>query len=142
MISLLAPPTVEALPPESGDQRAEFAFDEDDVTQVEVPLARPAEPEADRRPKRERGRGLLIGIAAAMLLLIGGSGLAAYKLVFETKDGTLYVEIDDAATEAKFKNGELQILDAEGKVKYTLKPSDRNTKVALGDYTVRVRRTT
>lgn len=131
VIALLAPPTVEALA-ESGERRPEFAFD-DDATQLDVP--RP-EPEPARSPKRKRGRaGLLVGLAAAVLLI--GGGLGAYKLVFETKDGTLEVVISDKETEARFKNGELRLYVGD-QLKYTIKPSERNKKLPPGEYQVRV----
>ena len=49
------------------------------------------------------GRNISI-IAAALLVVIGG-GFAAYKLFFETKDGTLVVEVDSPDTDVRFKNG-------------------------------------
>ena len=81
-----------------------------------------------------RGHGLKLAVAAAALFLIGG-GFAAYKLVFQTKDGTLLVEVDGDA-DVRFKNGELQIYDADGKVKYTLKPGQRSQAVSPGNYKV------
>jgi len=92
----------------------------------------PAKPAAPPR----KGSGLKAAVAAAVLLLIGG-GFAAYKLVLETKDGTLIVEVDGDA-DVRFKNGELQLFDADGKVKYTLKPGERNKAVAPGHYKVAV----
>ena len=136
VLLLAPPPTVEAMPI-PGERRAEFEFEGEEATQVDkVSLADAA---ATSRPKRQRGPGLLIGVAAVLLLLILGGGFAGYKLVFETKDGTLIVEINDKETETKFKNGELQILDSDGKVKYTLRPSEKNRQaIAPGDYKVRV----
>ncbi|HKB01727.1 MAG TPA: serine/threonine-protein kinase [Gemmataceae bacterium] len=125
---LLTPgPVVEPLP--GADRRTEFEFDADEGDAV--PNATPS------RPARRVRRGLLVGVVAALALLVGG-GVAGYKLFFETKDGTLMVEVADNDTEARFKNGELQLLDSDGKVKYTLKPTDRSAAVAPGDYLVKV----
>lgn len=137
VIARLTPPTVEALP-DSGARRPEFAFD-DDETQVEPEAAAravPAEPEA-RRDWRSRGRGLTkAGIALALMAFIGVT-VATYKLVFETKDGTLIVEVADADTEARFKNGELHLY-AGDQLRYTIKPSEQNKKLPPGEYKVRV----
>jgi len=131
-VARLLAPAVEALPADDGP-RPEFDFDAED-TEV-VPQALPAGSEAARSPKRRRGRaGLLFGVATAILLI---GGLTAYKLVFETKDGTLVVEIDDKDVEARFKDGELQVV-ADGVVKYRLKPSERNRSVEPGKYRIRV----
>ncbi|MBO0700391.1 MAG: SUMF1/EgtB/PvdO family nonheme iron enzyme, partial [Zavarzinella sp.] len=147
VIGLLAPPEVETLPADA-ERRAEFDFDAADVTETGVPLAAPAEPEAFRSPKRKRGRGLTpVGIAVAVLASVG-IGVGTYKLVFETKDGTLVVEVNDTDVAAVFKNGELQILDAKGEVGYALKPGAKHRlavapgeyHIAQGDYRIRVTR--
>jgi eukaryotic-like serine/threonine-protein kinase len=137
VIGLLAPPTVEDLPPDSDEHRAEFAFDDDDATEIEDPGARPAEPEVRHGVGRSK-RGLFVVVAAAALLLVGGGGLGIYKLVFETKEGMLDIEISDAETEARFKNGELRLLDDKGNVKYTITASEANKRVEPGRYTVTV----
>ena len=142
---LVPAPVVEALPAESGERRAEFDFDRDDATEVEVPMASvPDSPlsASERGARGERSApihkriGSLIAVAAATMLLIGG-GLGGYKLFFETKVGTLIVEVDGDA-DVRFKNGELQIYDADGKLKYTLKPGERDKKMPPGKYTVQV----
>jgi WD40 repeat protein/serine/threonine protein kinase len=89
-----------------------------------------------RMPQRSRLNAKVM-IAAALLLLIGG-GFAVYKLVLETKDGTLVVEVDSLDTDLRFKNGELQIYGEDGKLKYTLKPGERSKTMPPGKYTVRV----
>src|SRR5262249_49944258 len=52
-------------------------------------------------------------------------------------NGTLVVEIDDE-TEARVKNGKLVLTGPDGKVRYTLAPSERNRKIDAGPYRVRV----
>ncbi len=103
-------------------------------TERPVPRAKKAVAAEPSEPRR--GNGLKLVIAAAALFLIGG-GFAAYKLVFETKDGTLTVEVDGDA-DVRFKNGELKIYDADGKEKYTLKPGQRSQAVSPGSYKVAV----
>jgi serine/threonine protein kinase len=102
-----------------------------------MPLVDP--PMAEAAPAvakcRSRQSSALIAIAASLLLI--GGGLAAYKLFFQTKDGTLVVEVDGDA-DVRFKNGELRIYDADGKLKYSLKPNERNVKMPPGKYTVKV----
>ena len=128
--SLLAP-AVEALPADDGP-RPEFDFDAGE-TEV-VPQATPA-----RSPKRPRGRaGVLVGLAAAVVLLVGG-GLAAYTLVVQTREGELVVEVNDRDAELRFKDGRLEILDQDGRaVKYTLTATDRKQTLPAGKYQVRV----
>ncbi len=128
-------PIVEALPTDSGDRRNEFNFD--DPTNVEVPLASPAEPDPRSLKRKRRRPGTLVALAIALLLVVGGS-FGAYKLFFETKNGTLIVEVNDKDAELRFKNGELQILDADGKPKYMLKASERNKTLPAGKYQVKV----
>ncbi|MCI0705648.1 MAG: leucine-rich repeat protein, partial [Planctomycetia bacterium] len=75
-------------------------------------------------------------IAALVFLLVGGA-VATYKLVFTTKDGTLIIEVDRDA-DVRFKNGELHIYDTNGKLIYTLKPTERDAKLPPGEYRVKV----
>ncbi len=79
------------------------------------------------------GWGILV---ASLLVLIGGA-FATYKLAFETRDGTLHVEVDGDA-DVRFKNGELQIFDADGKLKYKLAPSEKNKTLRPGKYLVKI----
>lgn len=94
-------------------------------------------PKATSSPKATKRLRPWLVLAACLLLVVVGGGLAAYKLVFESKDGTLVVEVDGDA-DVRFKNGELRVHDADGKLKYTLKPGTRNQKMPAGAYTVQV----
>ena len=98
-------------------------------------LAKSASAPTDRAIRKPRWR-FAIAVAAMVLLLVGGS-LTAYKLVFETKDGTLVVEVANDA-EVRFKNGELQVYGEDGKLKYTLKPNERSKTMPPGKYSVQV----
>jgi eukaryotic-like serine/threonine-protein kinase len=91
-------------------------------------------PPPSLKPKPRRRVTLLVGLA--MLFLIGGA-FAAYQLVFKTNDGTLIVNVDDAA-DVRFRNGELQIMDPDGKLKYTLKASEKNKTLPPGKYLIQV----
>ncbi len=92
------------------------------------------EPVNEAPPRSGIGRAAMA--VMALLLLLGG-GLAGYQLLFTTPDGTLSVEVDGDA-DVRFKNGELQIYDADGKLKYTLKPSEKNKALPPGKYLVKV----
>ena len=130
-------PIVEALPGDPGHHRGEFDF-ADDATNVEVPLASRAAPDSSSRgPKRERSRGRPIVVAAVALVVLIGASFGAYRLFFETKNGTLIVEVNDKETELRFKNGELQILGKDGK-SYTLTATERKKSLPFGDYEVHV----
>ncbi len=72
---------------------------------------------------------------ATPLNLVTGPG--SYKLSLETKDGTLSVLIHGDA-DVRFKNGELQIYDAEGKLKYALAPSEKNQGLPPDKHLVKV----
>ncbi len=72
-----------------------------------------------------------------MLLFVVGGGFAGYKLFFETKNGTLVVEVDGDA-DVRFKNGTVQIYDTKGELKYTLKPGERSKTMPPGPYKVEV----
>jgi WD40 repeat protein/serine/threonine protein kinase len=117
---------------------------DDSVPSEAVPLKKPEErqavpnqPEGDTNKTSARRSTLRWGILAASLFLLVGGGFAAYKLYFETKDGMLVVEAEGDA-DVRFKNGELQIFDADGKLKYTLTPSERNKKLPPGKYQVKI----
>lgn len=97
--------------------------------------AAPAKMPEPPAPKRQWTRSLAV-VTLALLGLIGG-GLAAYQLIFKTKDGTLLVEVDGDA-DVRFQKGELRIYDTDGQLKYTLKPSERNRLLPPGKYLVEV----
>jgi WD40 repeat protein/serine/threonine protein kinase len=99
-------------------------------------VERAAAPQTRPSSRRDSWIGWKIVAAAVLLLLIGG-GFAAYKLSFETKDGTLEVVVDDDA-DVRFKNGKLQIFDADGTLKYTLAPSEKNKTLPPGKYLVKI----
>ena len=90
---------------------------------------------ASSAPKPRRSRGIFA--AVALLLLLGGA-FAAYQFVFKTPNGTFVVQVDDKDVETRFKNGELQICDTDGKVKYTLKADERSKDAPPGEYRMRV----
>ena len=96
-------------------------------------LSAPVEPTAFGRKKRP---WLPIAVAAAALAL-AGIAIGIYKLQFETKDGTLVVEVDDTA-DVRFKQGKLEVYDADGKLRYTLAPSEKNKALPAGQYKVQV----
>jgi uncharacterized protein (TIGR03067 family) len=74
---------------------------------------------------------------AVAVLAVFGVTFGAYQLLFKTKDGTLVVDVDGDA-DVRFQNGELHIFDADGKPKYTLKPSEKNKTLPPGKYQVEV----
>ena len=88
------------------------------------------------RAKRKSGGGK-VWVALGLALLLVGGGFAAYKLLYETKDGTLVVEVDGDA-DVRFKSGELNIFDSDGKLKYTLKAGERSKAMPPGKYTLAV----
>jgi WD40 repeat protein/serine/threonine protein kinase len=100
------------------------------------PVKDRAAPEAAawwRRP------AVLAGAATAMLVLLGlGVMLSLVILRVETPNGILIVEIKDDQVEARIKNGKLILMGADGKVRYTLTPSERNKQIEAGRYKIRV----
>jgi hypothetical protein len=50
----------------------------------------------------ESACGFLIGVAVALLFLVGG-GFGAYKFFFETNDGALIAEVNDPDAELRFR---------------------------------------
>ena len=100
------------------------------------PVALPAASFSRSKVRPSSGSKTWIALALGLLLL-GGSGVAAYKLFFETREGTLVVEVDGDA-DVRFKNGELQIFGVDGKLKYTLKPGERTRSMPAGPYKVEV----
>ena len=144
----LAPaPLFESMPAVAAGTHEEFDFGRDDPTHVDVPLATAAEPEGDSAPPSEASRvlparaagnrGLLFATVVAFLVLVVG-GFAAYKMFFEARQGTLIVSVGDAEAESRFKNGELQLVDSDGVVKYRLKSGDRNKIVEAGSYKIKL----
>ena len=133
-------PLVEAMPRMTAVPRASAvdvtsvdpweAIDESDPTTA--PTANLAAPAATRKSGSRAWVAIYLGV-----LLVGAAGFAAYKLFLETKDGTLIVEVDGDA-DVRFKNGELHVYDAEGKLKYTLTATERSKKMPPGNYTVAV----
>ena len=93
-------------------------------------------PQSRPAPSSHRSRTGWGILSASLFLLIGG-GFAAFKLYFETKDGTLVVQVDGDA-DVRFKNGQLQIFDADNKLKYTLTPSEKNKTLPPGKYLVKI----
>ncbi len=101
-------------------------------------------PECRSQQKR---RGLMPLFAVAALAL-GVSAFAVDARVraqvalsrhhAETPIGTFVVQIDDKEVESRFKNGELRILDKDGKLKYTLKPAERSKDMLPGTYRIHV----
>jgi serine/threonine protein kinase len=87
-------------------------------------------------PRRGRGRRLLA--AAAIVLLVSGSWFALDQLLFRTPQGTLVVQINDPKVEARFKEGVLRLYGADGQLRYTLKPSERNKTLPAGPYKIAV----
>jgi hypothetical protein len=79
---------------------------------------------------------LPVAVAAA-LLAVAGISFGLYKLQFETKDGTLVVEVDDPDADVRFKQGKLEVW-ADGKLKYTLSPSEKNKTLPPGKYLLKV----
>ncbi|MFO0843259.1 MAG: protein kinase [Gemmataceae bacterium] len=94
-------------------------------------------PPAAAAPARRRAPYL---VAASLLALLPLAWwLAGVILRVETKDGTLVVELADEDVEARIRNGELQLVGADGKVKYALRPSEKNrAALAPGEYRIRV----
>jgi hypothetical protein len=100
------------------------------------PVVQPAAPAGPAVSRGRRGWLPYVAAALAFLFAVGG-GLATYKLVFETKEGSLIVEVEDDA-EVRFKDGELRVYGDDGKLKYTLKPSEKNKSLPEGQYRVKV----
>ena len=87
-----------------------------------------------------RKRWLVVGGMVAGLMVFGllGSWLAIVLLRVETPSGTLVVEVNDDEVEARIKNGKLILTGPDGKIRYTLTPSDRSKKLDAGSYTIHV----
>ena len=104
----------------------------EEVTEEETaaPVAKASVPAKRRRAPWFIAGGVLAALAVA--------AAAAFVLRVQTANGTLVVEINDPAVEARIKNGKLVLADADGKDRYTITPADRDTKINAGAYTIRV----
>ena len=103
-------------------------------TEEIVTAPAPVRPQSKHRPTtRWKRAAAAVGVLCAL-----GIAFAVYQFVFATTEGTLVVEVNDREADVRFKNGELHIYGADGKLKYTLKASERNAKLATGQYTVKV----
>ncbi len=83
-----------------------------------------------RRAKLPRLSWLVWAGSIAFLILLG-------VLIFRTPNGTLVVEFDDS-TDIRVKNGQLQVHDEQGELRYSLQPSARQQQIAAGTYSVLV----
>jgi len=89
------------------------------------------------RQNAGESRKLRLAFALALLLLVGAA-LAVYQIIFSTPHGTFIVKIDSKDVEARFMNGKLELLGADGKLKYTLTSSEANKTLPAGPYKIRV----
>jgi serine/threonine protein kinase len=104
---------------------------------ADLTMPQPSETQAPTVPASPRRRWPF-AVAAGVLLALFGGAVAVYELTYKTPHGNLIVQIDDKDVEARFKNGELRLYDADGQLKYTLKPSERNESLAPGEYHIKV----
>jgi uncharacterized membrane protein/tRNA A-37 threonylcarbamoyl transferase component Bud32 len=88
--------------------------------------------------KPRRGRTPLLAALGLLVLMPLVWWLATVILRVETANGTLIVEINDAETEARIKNGKLILTGPDEKVLYTLSPGERDKKIDAGPYKIRV----
>jgi WD40 repeat protein len=80
-----------------------------------------------------------VAVGLALALLAGLAGwLGVVMLRVETPNGTLVVEINDDEVEARIRKGKLVLSGPDGRVRYTLTPSERTKKLEAGSYTVHV----
>ncbi len=94
----------------------------------------PIDPPTAAATRRPRWR---VAVAVAAAVVLAGIVFAVFKLTFETKDGTLIVEVD-ADADVRFRNGAVQVYDEKGELKYTLTPSAKNKPLPAGKYRVTV----
>jgi Leucine-rich repeat (LRR) protein len=80
---------------------------------------------------------LLIGLGLLVLAPLV-LWLAFTMLRVETPNGTLLVEINDAETEARIRDGKVILTGADGKVRYTLSPRQHDNKIEAGPYKIHV----
>ena len=126
---VVAPPTApRPAPVKAAPAVKAFEIEEDEPKPVRTPKRKPAA-KGSRKPWL---------IAAGVLALVAAVAVAVVVLRVETGEGTLVVEISDPEVEARVKNGKLVLVGPDGKEKYSIAPSDRNKKIATGEYKVRV----
>jgi serine/threonine protein kinase/formylglycine-generating enzyme required for sulfatase activity len=77
------------------------------------------------------------GAIACILALVVLAPLACW-LVLRTPNGTLVVEIADKDVEARIKGGKLILTGPDGKLRYTLTPSEHDNTIEAGAYKVHV----
>jgi serine/threonine protein kinase len=94
--------------------------------------APPPLPTPARRPRWP------VAVPAGLAALAAAAVVLGVVLTLQSPDGTLLVKIDDPNVEARFKDGELRLYDADGKLQYTLKPSEKNRTLPPGDYRIEV----
>lgn len=124
-----ATPTIEALPaepiPQAMPVNSTDLWSEIDTVAAEVP-----------KPKRTAW------LLWAVMLVIGSGlltaiGFGVYKVIIETKEGTLIVEVEPSV-DIRFNNGKLEIRDDVGRLMYTLTPSEAKKPMPPGKYRVNV----
>ena len=108
----------------------------DDLDAVPEPV-RPAKKAKTTRAERSwrRPAVLALGLALVVPLVVW---LGVIVLRVETPNGTLVVEINDPAVEARIKDGKLILSGPDGKDRYTLAPGERDKKISAGPYKIRV----
>ncbi|QEL16699.1 secretory protein [Limnoglobus roseus] len=84
---------------------------------------------------RIRSRWWLIAAITGCLLI--GSLLVGTLMRSGSPSGTLVIEIDEPAVEAKVKNGILVLTGGDGKEKYRFVPEERRKKIDTGNYKIR-----
>jgi serine/threonine protein kinase/Leucine-rich repeat (LRR) protein len=137
---------VSALPAAGGSAPDPWAALDDPTEHAEPVLVVATKPhrkhsapddEADARGETKGPSRLMLVLG--VLTFVALIGLAvSIVLRFETKEGTLVVEINDQETEARVKGGKLVIIGPDGKERYTLSPTERNKKIDAGPYMLRV----
>jgi serine/threonine protein kinase len=90
---------------------------------------------APHRRRSGPGRWLALILGA---LFLGGGAFALYELIFNTAQGRIIVQIDGDDIEARFKNGKIELYDADGQRKYTLAPTEHTRDLPSGKYNVKV----
>lgn len=92
---------------------------------------------ASRVQAKKRQRPLAAIVLALTMLSAGVLAYGVYARVFMVRQGTLVVELADRETEARFKNGELEIISTTGGNPYRLRPSDqKRMSLPPGEYQI------
>jgi hypothetical protein len=100
------------------------------ATKVDAPTVGTTRRELPPRPSR---RVLVLG--GVVLALIGA--VTAYGLIPDrARNGTVIVELSDAEAEDRFRDGELDIFDADGRLLYALKSGETSKELPPGKYRV------